>query len=166
MKCLVRNTRNVLLRTQGMSCVEHTECLAPNTRNVLLRTQGMSCFQRTECPASNTRNVLQRLASIDSSCIVSSFMFIMLHPPTTRRQMTACGGLFDPQLCLRKHSFCSFNTNRLKMYFKTLQLLYLLILAQTLWNEFPILGIAFNIPPFAMNRSKRNNEGWHLLSWH
>ena len=66
------STRNVVLRTQGMSCLEYTECLASkqgmscfDIRNVLLRTQEMSCFKHEECPASKqgmscfeTRNVL------------------------------------------------------------------------------------------------------------
>ena len=69
------NTRNFLFATQGMSCFEHTECLALDTRNVLLRTQGMSfsntrnvllrtqtmsSFEHKECPSSNIRNVLLR----------------------------------------------------------------------------------------------------------
>ena len=59
-ECHASNTRNVFLRTQGMSCFEHKECLSSNTRNVMLRTQGMSSFEHNECPSSNTRNVLLR----------------------------------------------------------------------------------------------------------
>ena len=81
------NTQSLLFATQVMSCFEHTECLASNKGKVLLRTHGMSCFEHAERPAWNTRNVLlgtqdcpawnientlQRLAIIDSSCIVSS----------------------------------------------------------------------------------------------
>ena len=67
LKLLASNTRNVLLRIQGMSCVEHQECLASNTRNVLLRTPGMSCCIHKECPASNTWSVLLRTQGM--SCL-------------------------------------------------------------------------------------------------
>ena len=40
-----------VIGTKEMSC-------SRNTRNVLLRTQGISSFEHKECPASNTRNVL------------------------------------------------------------------------------------------------------------
>ena len=56
-QCVAWNKRNVLLGTQGMSCLKHKECPAWNTRNVLLGTQGMSCLEHTECDAWNTRNV-------------------------------------------------------------------------------------------------------------
>ena len=46
--------------TEEMYWLEHRECPAWKTRNVLLRTHGMSRFEHTECPASNTRNVFLR----------------------------------------------------------------------------------------------------------
>ena len=55
-ECLSSNTRNVFLRTRGMSCFEQKECLSWNTRNVPLRTQGMSFLEHKECLSLSTRN--------------------------------------------------------------------------------------------------------------
>ena len=59
-ECPASNTRNVLLGTHGMFCFDHKECLASNTRNVLFQTQRMFCLEHKECSASNTKNVLLR----------------------------------------------------------------------------------------------------------
>ena len=76
------NTRNVLFRTQGMSCFEHKECPASNTRNVLLRTQGMFCFEHTECPASSTRNLLRRTHGM--SCFEHTECCLLYTSPSPR----------------------------------------------------------------------------------
>ena len=50
------NTRNVLLRTEGMSFFEHRECLSSNTRNVFLRTKGLSFFEHKELSFFNHKD--------------------------------------------------------------------------------------------------------------
>ena len=51
---------NVLLGTQGISCLEHRGCPTGNSGNVLLGTQGMSCLENKECLAWSTMNLLLR----------------------------------------------------------------------------------------------------------
>ena len=53
----VWNTRNVLLGTQDMFCVEHIKCFE-NTGIAVFGTEELSCLEHIKCFAWNTGNVL------------------------------------------------------------------------------------------------------------
>ena len=120
-ECPSSNTRNVFLRPQGMFFFEHKECLSSNTRNVLLRTQGMSCFEHKECLSWNTRNVLLRTRGMSflehKECLspnTRNFSAVLCALPFRQCNKWNTAMCSDPFGCVRTHSDV-FGRNRIRL---------------------------------------------------